>query len=105
MDSLYSPTLNTQYLVDINMDKITHNIRLETEKNYQELKEIKLEIIDSKYPTIINSVFINMSVQSIAIIDFMNKSDELSNCVVQIYLHRRTHIDKFLNPIILTNDV
>jgi hypothetical protein len=44
-----------------------------------------------------------MSIQCIGIIDFM-KDNKLDNQIVQIYLHRLTHVEKFLNPILLTKE-
>jgi hypothetical protein len=92
--------INTLYLVDSNAAELETQVHIKNLQYYQELiektKKIQKEIN-------INSIFINMSMQCIGIIDFM-KDNKLDNQIVQIYLHRLTHIEKFLNPILLTKD-
>lgn len=90
------------YLVDGNADEIEKQNRIQNVRYYQELQEETKKFQELKEPNI-NSVFINMSMQSIGIIDFM-KDNKLENQIVQIYLHRITHVEKFLNPILLTEE-
>ena len=92
--------INTLYLVDSNAAELETQVHIKNLQYYQELiektKKIQKEIN-------INSIFINMSMQCIGIIDFM-KDVKLDNQLVQIYLYRLTCIEKFLNPILLTKD-
>jgi hypothetical protein len=91
------------YLVDGNADEIEKQNRIQNIQYYQELREEIKKNQELKEPNI-NSVFINMSIQNIGIIYFM-KDNKLENQMVQIYLHRLTHIEKFLNPILLTKEI
>ena len=76
-------------------------------KYYEELiDEIhREEIINFEKKDKIIHVFINMSSQSNAIIDFLKTRDNLLNCKIQIYLHKLKYIEKFLEPITLTRDI
>ena len=93
--------MNTLCLVDSNIAEIEKQFHIKNIQYYQELKE-KNKIFSDNEPNI-NSIFINMSMQCIGIIDFM-KDVKLDNQLVQIYLYRLTCIEKFLNPILLTKD-
>ena len=90
------------YLVDSNADEIEKQAQVKNIQYYQELIEDSKKIYELNEPDI-NSIFINMSVQAIGIINFM-KDDKFDNQIVQIYLHRLTYIEKFLNPILLTEE-
>ena len=89
--------INTLYLVDSNATELETQVHIKNFQYYQELiektKKIQKEIN-------INSIFINMSIQCIGIIDFM-KDVKLDNQLVQIYLYRLTCIEKL---ILLTKD-
>ena len=95
------------YLVNSNINDMEKQNYMQVKKYYEELiDEIhREEIINFEKKDKIIHVFINMSSQSNAIIDFLKTRDNLLNCKIQIYLHKLKYIEKFLEPITLTRDI
>ena len=93
--------MSNMYLIDAFQEEYEKKIINNTNKILLELKEATKNIVLNNETIII--VFINMSCQSNAILDF-KKNNNVINKPIQLYLHRLDTIEKFLEPMILTKE-